>query len=216
MNSTPEMMEYNTQRTHMIIPEYGRNVQKMIDYVITIESKEERTILARSIVEVMAQLNPQMKELTDFKHTLWDHLYIISNFRLDVDAPYPPPTPETLDVKPERISYPSNRIEFRHYGKNLERIIEEVKKMEEGPRKDTMIITIANFMKMSYLNHNRDTVSDELIMQHLESLSNGELKPGESFRLDATSDLLQKSKVPERRISRPQAGNKKNTRRKPM
>jgi hypothetical protein len=193
-------MEYNTDRSQLIIPEYGRNIQKMIDYAISIPDREERSNVAKVIVDVMGQLNPQLRDITDFKHKLWDHLFIISRFQLDVDSPYPIPSAETLDIKPERIKYPNSHVQFKHYGKNIERMINEIKKMEEGPEKDEQIALVANFMKLAYLNHNRDTVSDELIVDHLDVLSGGELKLKENFRLNNTSDLLLKpKKLPEKK-----------------
>jgi len=197
-------MEYNTSRNHLIIPEYGRNIQKMIDYAMTIEDRETRNEVARSIVDVMGQLNPHLRDITDFKHKLWDHLFIISDFKLDVDSPYPIPSAQTLDIKPQRIKYPSNHIHFKHYGKNIERMIDDIKQKEDGPEKDLMVATIANFMKMAYLNHNRDTVSDELIMEHLDVLSKGELKLKDDFRLNHTNELLAKpKKLVEKKPSRP-------------
>jgi hypothetical protein len=186
-------MEYNTSRNHLTIPEYGRNVQKMIEFTEGIEDREERNKAAKAIIEIMGALNPQLRDMTDFKHKLWDHLFVISNFRLDVDSPYPKPAPDQLDRKPQKVNYPSNHIKFKHYGKTVEQIIDEIKKMPEGEEKDSMIGTIANFMKMSYLNHNRDTVSDELIAEHLDNLSKGELKLPDNMKLSHTSDILLKS-----------------------
>lgn len=197
-------MEYNTSRNHLIIPEYGRNIQKMIDHAMTIEDREMRNEVARSIVDVMGQLNPHLRDITDFKHKLWDHLFIISDFKLDVDSPYPIPSALTLDIKPQKVQYPSNHIRFKHYGKNIERMIDDIKEKEDGSEKDEMVAIIANFMKMSYLNHNRDTVSDELIVEHLDILSKGELKLKDNFQLNHTNELLAKPKKPvERKLSRP-------------
>ena len=196
-------MEYNTGRNHLIIPEYGRNIQKMIEYAITVENREERTKIAQTIVTVMGQLNPQLRDLTDFKHKLGDHLFIISDFKLDVDSPYPVPSQQTLKLKPERVPYPSQEFKFKHYGRNLELIIQEIIKLEDGPEKDFMIEKIANFMKMSYLNWNRDTVNDELIIEHLKVLSKGKLALHASARLSNTNDILAKNgKKPEERKSK--------------
>jgi hypothetical protein len=196
-------MEYNTQRSHLIIPEYGRNIQKMIEYAMSVEDREERNNVARAIVDVMGQLNPHLRDITDFKHKLWDHLFIISDFKLDVDSPYPKPSAQTLDIKPERVKYPNTRITFRHYGKNIENMIKDIRKMGDGPEREALVASVANFMKMSYLNHNRDTVSDELIIDHLNELSDGELKLKEDFRLNHTNEILSKSKKPvEKKTSR--------------
>lgn len=186
-------MEYNSQRGHLIIPEYGRNIQKMIEYAMSVEDREQRNKVAKSIVDVMGQLNPHLRDITDFKHKLWDHLFVISDFKLDVDSPYPIPTAHTLDIKPQRIPYPSKKIKYKHYGKIIELIIDELAKLENNPRREAMIEKMANFMKMVYLNWNRDTVNDELIAEHLKILSNGKLELSENARLSNTNDILAKS-----------------------
>jgi hypothetical protein len=169
-------MEYNTSLPRMIIPEYGRNIQKMIDFAKTVKDREERNKVARAIIDVMGQLNPHLRDVTDFKHKLWDHLFIISEFKLDVDSPYPMPTPETFMTKPERVMYPSNDIRYKHYGKTVERIINKAKDYPEGEERNALIEQIANLMKRSYLNWNRDSVNDEVIINQLEELSKGKLK----------------------------------------
>jgi hypothetical protein len=186
-------MEYNTERNKLIIPEYGRNIQKMIEYAIATEDRNERNKIAKTIVNVMGQLNPQYRDVADFKHKLWDHLFIISDFKLEVDSPYPIPSALSFQTKPQKVAYPSNQIQFKHYGKNVELMIDEIKKLEEGPRKEAMVSIIANFMKMAYLNWNRDTVNDELILDHLKLLSKGGLSLGENARLSHTNDILAKT-----------------------
>ncbi len=177
-------MEYNSSRPHLIIPEYGRNIQKMIDYAVSIEDREERNRISKAIVTVMGQLNPHLRDVTDFKHKLWDHLFFISDFKLDVDSPYPIPSAETMARKPNKIPYPSNQIKFKHYGKTVEVMIDKAKQMEEGDLKDAFVATLANFMKMAYINWNRDSVSDELILEQLKILSGGTLTLKENFRLN--------------------------------
>jgi len=183
-------MEYNTTREMMLIPEYGRNIQRMIQYICTIEEREKRTLAAKFIVNIMAQMHPVVKESGDFKHKLWDHLFIISDFKLDVDAPYPPPPPLSLSTKPEHLSYHDKEIEFKHYGKNIALMIEKVAQFEDGPRKEALITAIANHMKKSYLNWNRESVNDELIEQHLKVLSKDEVKLHQDFRFAHTNDIL--------------------------
>lgn len=184
MKHNKETMEYNSSRPHLIIPEYGRNIQKMIDYAVSVEDREERNHVARSIVTVMGQLNPHLRDVTDFKHKLWDHLFFISDFKLDVDSPYPIPSAETMARKPNKVAYPSNQIKFKHYGKMVEVMIDKAKQMEEGDLKDAFVATLANFMKMAYINWNRDSVSDELILEQLRMLSGGQLTLKENFRLN--------------------------------
>ncbi len=187
-------MEYNTKRGPMVIAEYGRNIQKMIEYITTIEDREKRTKAAHFIVNVMAQMHPQVKESGDFKHKLWDHLYIISNFKLDVDSPYPPPPLQTLSTKPDLISYHNTNIKFRHYGKNITLMIEKAAEYEEGPEKDALAKAIANHMKKSYLAWNRESVTDDLIEEQLRVLSKDKLKLHKDAKLTATNDILARNK----------------------
>jgi len=174
-------MEYNTSLPRMIIPEYGRNIQKMIDFAITVADREERNKVARAIIDVMGQLNPHLRDVTDFKHKLWDHLFIISDFKLDVDSPYPKPTPETFQTKPELLNYPSNDIRYKHYGKIVENLIVKAKEYPEGDERNELVSQIANLMKRSYLNWNRDSVNDEVIINQLTELSKGALKADASI-----------------------------------
>jgi hypothetical protein len=187
-------MEYNSTRNKLVIPEYGRNIQKMIEYVMTVEDRSKRTKLAEAVVNIMAQINPQQKDVSDLKHKLWDHLYIISDFKLDVDSPYPAPSPENLNKKPEKINYKKNNIRFRHYGKNMEFIIQKAIEYEEGPERDAFVKTIANHLKKSYLTWNRESVNDELIEDHLEILSSGKLKLAEDTRLNNTNEILARNR----------------------
>ena len=205
-------MEYNTQREKMKISEYGRNIQKMIDYTVSIEDKEKRTRAAYVIVSIMSQLNPGVKDSADYQRTLWDHMHIISGFRLDVDGPFPAPTKEELFKKPDQIAYSDHTIRYRHYGKNIEGIINKAIEYEEGPEKEALILTIANHLKKSYLNWNRDSVNDETIAKHLYELSRGKLSLGENARLTATGDILARNKIRKKKF--PQKGKDSNGRRK--
>ncbi len=183
-------MEYNTSLPKMIIPEYGRNIQKMIDFAITVKDKEERNKVARAIIDVMGQLNPHLRDVTDFKHKLWDHIFIISEFKLDVDSPYPKPTAETFQTKPERVMYPSNDIRYKHYGKTVERIIEKAKEYPDGDEKNALVEQIANLMKRSYLSWNRDSVNDEVILKQLNELSKGQLHLADPSALRSTQTFV--------------------------
>lgn len=183
-------MDYNSTREKLIIPEYGRNVQQMAAYVVSIDDREKRTNMAKVLIGVMAQLHPENRDTTDYKQKLWDHLHIISGFKLDVDGPYPPPSPDIIDKKPLQIAYPQTNIRFRPYGKNIENIIRKACEFEDGPEKDALVKNIANHLKKSYLNWNRDSVNDELITGHLAELSHGKLKLSDDTRLAHTNDLL--------------------------
>jgi hypothetical protein len=188
-------MEYNSSRPRLIIPEYGRSIQKMIDYAVSLADREERNKIAKAIISVMGQLNPHLRDVNDFKHKLWDHLFIISDFKLDVDSPYPIPSREILTSKPERINYPSNDIRFKHYGKTIEMLIDKAQTLEDEEMKKALTETIANLMKKSYLSWNRDSVTDEVIFDHLKTLSKGKLKLDESVRLSNTLDILARNKT---------------------
>ncbi len=189
-------MEYNTQRTKLMFSEYGRNVKKLIDYAITIEDREKRTAFAKIIVGVMGQVNPQAKEIGDYKHKLWDHLFILSGFQLDVDCPYPIVRRDQIELKPESLHYKNNHIKYRHYGKNMERIIEKVIEYPKGDEQDRLIELIANHLKKSYLNWNRDSVNDELIYEQFTEMTHGKLKLSKDFQLRNTRDILKSRKKP--------------------
>jgi hypothetical protein len=178
----------------MIIPEYGRNIQKMINQCIQIDDRPKRTRTAEFIVNVMANMNPKVKESADFKQKLWDHLYIISDFRLDVDSPYPPPARDVLKTKPQRLSYPNLDIRFAHYGKNIEKIIEKAADYPEGPEKEALVKAIANHLKKAYLNWNRNSVDDDVILKHLAILSHNRLKLDDDFKFHQTSEILARNK----------------------
>jgi hypothetical protein len=168
-------LEYNSQREHLIIPEYGRYVQKLINQITAIEDREKRNKGARYVISVLGNLNPHLRDVPDFQHKLWDQLFIMSDFKLDIDSPYPIPTREVVQLKPERLTYPQNFPKYRFYGNNIKYMIDVARKWEEGELKNALIIVIANHMKKCFLSWNKDTVTDEVIFNHLLELSNGEL-----------------------------------------
>ena len=182
-------MEYNTQLDHLIIPEYGRNIQGMIQYCCTIADRDERNLCARAIIQVMGQLNPPLRDVTDFNHKLWDHLFIISQFKLDVDSPYPKPNPESFNEKPKRLEYPKGRIKFKHYGKTIEDIIKKARELPEGPERKELTRQIANHLKKSYFNWNKDTITDDIIIKNLSDLSQGELQLDVNTTLSSHQEL---------------------------
>ncbi len=188
-------MDYNSGLAHLVLPEYGRNIQRMVEFAVTVKDRAERNKVAQAIIAVMGQLNPHLRDVTDFKHKLWDHIFIISDFKLDVDSPYPLPTRETFITKPDRISYPSGKIKYKPYGKVLENIIAKAKEYPEGEEKTYLIEVIANLLKRSYLIWNRDSVNDEVILKHLEELSNGELKLPDASKLSHTNDILARNRT---------------------
>lgn len=190
-----DQLEYNTERPKLIIPEYGRHIQKMVDHAITIENREERNKVAKSIIAVMGNLNPHLRDVPDFQPMLWDQLFIISDFKLDVDSPYPIPTQEELMERPDPLGYPQNHPKYRFYGNNIKRMIDVANEWEEGEKKEALILTIANHMKKSYLNWNKDTVEDDVIFDHLFELSGGKINLKESDEdLSNASDLMKSKK----------------------
>ena len=170
-----EDIEYNTERPHLIIPEYGRHIQKMVDHAISLEDKEARNKCAKSIIAVMGNLNPHLRDVPDFQHKLWDQLFIISDFKLDVESPFPKPSKEELTEPPEPLEYPQNYPKYRFYGNNIKRMIDVANKWEDGDMKEGLVMTIANHMKKCFLNWNKDTVEDQVIFKHLFELSDGKI-----------------------------------------
>ncbi|PQB05977.1 DUF4290 domain-containing protein [Aureitalea marina] len=188
-------LEYNTERPHLIIPEYGRHMQKMVDQCVAMEDREARNKCAKSIISVMGNLNPHLRDVPDFQHKLWDQLFIISDFKLDVDSPYPKPSREELAERPEPLDYPQNHPKYRFYGNNIKRMIDVANSWEDGDKKDGLVLTIANHMKKSFLNWNKDTVEDSVIFEHLFELSEGKIDMRESKEdLTTSKDLLQHKK----------------------
>jgi hypothetical protein len=183
-------MNYNTQRKKLAIPEYGRNIQGLVDYAMTIKDREKRNSFVNIIINAMAQVNPSVKETSNYKHKLWDHLFIMSDYKLDVDSPFPKPIPEEVESKPERLSYKSSFIRFRPYGKIIENMIDKIIDMPEGEEKNTLIEMIAQHLKKSYLQWNVSSCDDEMILSHFEQLSHGKLKLHEDFKLHSTKKLL--------------------------
>ena len=190
--------DYNTQRKRMALPEYGRNVQKMVDHVKTIEDREERNRAAMTIIQIMGNLNPHLRDIGDFKHKLWDHLALIAEFNLDIDSPYAPPEQSKFKEKPNGIPYSQGNIRFLHYGKIIELLIDAAIEKEEGEEKEYLTSLIVNQMKKAYITWNRGQVADELIFSDLKLLSGDRLKITEGVKLLETKDLLPPSKKKEK------------------
>ena len=193
---TIDDLEYNTEREHLIIPEYGRHMQKMINYAKTRDTKEERNRVAKAIISVMGNMQPHLRDVPDFQHKLWDQLFIMANFELDVDSPYEKPTKELLESHPDPLQYPQNFPKYRFYGNNIKTMIDVANTWEDGELKEALTYTIANHMKKCFLNWNKDTVEDDVIYGHLFELSGGKinLKNSEEDLSDANSLLRAKTK----------------------
>ena len=185
---------YNTERVKLWMPEYGRNVQKMVDYLKTIEDRDKRNEQARAIVRVMEILNPQVHVQENWEQKLWDHLHIISGFDLDVDSPYPAPTQEHFYERPEVVPIKKKPIKANHYGRNIESIIDLIAEQEDGEGKTAMIRSLAIYMRQQYLIWNKDTVADETIFQDIEKLSDYRIKVPEGLQLSRISQDMNYSR----------------------
>ncbi len=168
-------LTYNSSRPDLALPEYGRGIQNMVDHAMTIEDREERNRCVRAIITTMGNLFPMLRDTDDFKHKLWDHIHIMSGFQLDVDSPYPKPEPETFQTKPKRLEYPQSDIRFGHYGKTIERIIEDACMEEDEEKRKQMTVGIANLMKRTYMVWAQNSVKDDVIAKDLKLLSKGKL-----------------------------------------
>lgn len=168
-------LEYNSERTKLIIPEYGRHIQKLVDHCMSLPTKEERNTMAKAIIDVMGNLQPHLRDVPDFKHKLWDQLHIMSDFKLDVDSPFEQPSKEELKEKPQSMPYPKSASKYRFYGNNIQTMIDVVLTWDEGEMKEALVYTIANHMKKCYLNWNKDSVEDQVIFDHLYDLTDGKI-----------------------------------------
>jgi len=203
-------LDYNTQLQRLELPEYGRNIQRMVDHALTIEDREERKRCVQTIISIMGNLFPHLRDVPDFKHKLWDHLAIMSDFKLDIEYPYEIVRKENLYSKPERVPYGSQRIKVKHYGHILEDLIDKANAMEEGPERTRLIQLMANHMKKSILAWNREAVDDQKIFDDLRTLSNGKIDVNEdSVRLVESRDILINRKPLPRQNTN---NNRKNTR----
>ncbi|WP_081195799.1 DUF4290 domain-containing protein [Niastella koreensis] len=173
--SAIEKMEYNTTRNHLAMREYGRHIQKMIEYLLTIEDQETRQRNAYAVIELMGFLNPHLKNVEDFRHKLWDHLFLISNFKLAVESPYPIPTRETLKSRPGPLPYPKRYPKFSHLGKNLELVINKALKEDQPDKRQGFANAIAYYMKLAYNNWHKETVHDDAIQGELTNITEGQL-----------------------------------------
>lgn len=188
-------LEYNGERPHLIIPEYGRHIQKLVDNCVALEDVDERNKMAKAIVDVMGNLQPHLRDVPDFKHKLWDQLFIMSDFKLEVDSPYEKPLKEELQAKPEPLAYPKSASKYRFYGNNIQIMIDVALTWEEGEVREALYYAIANHMKKCYLNWNKDTVEDKVIFKHLKELSHNKIDLTETGEtLSEVKELMRKRK----------------------
>ncbi len=169
-------MEYNTARNHLIMREYGRNIQRMVEYILTLKDREHRQQQVMAVIELMGTLQPHLRNVEDFRHKLWDHLFLVSDFKLDIDSPYPIPTRETLRTKPDRLPYPKKYPRSRHFGKNLEMVMDKAIREENPEKKEGFTQVIGNYMKLAYSNWHKESVHDDAIKSELNTISHGQLQ----------------------------------------
>jgi hypothetical protein len=204
-------LEYNTERAQLIIPEYGRHFQKMVDYAMSIEDDVERNKVAKSIISVMGNLQPHLRDVPDFQHKLWDQLFIMSDFKLKVDSPFPITTREMLKERPDKLDYPQNYPKYRFYGNNIKLMIDVAISWDKGDKRDGLEYAIANHMKKCYLNWNKDTVDDTAIFKHLYELSDGQIDLAEREESLTDSGQFLKNRPAKQNSNR--SNNKNNTNR---
>ncbi len=178
-------MNYNTDRNDIEMREYGRHLQKMVDYAVSLKDKKERQKVAINIIHLMGILNPQLRNAADYKQKLWDHIFIISDFKLDVDSPYPKPTEDTARIKPAYLPYPQKRIKLKHYGRNVESLVKKAIDMEDVDKKAIFTEIIGNFMKMAYKNWSNEEVSNDLVKEDMKSISGGELEISPDMNIES-------------------------------
>jgi hypothetical protein len=205
-------LEYNSERSLLIIPEYGRHLQKLVDHCVSLETKEERTKMAKAIIDVMGNLQPHLRDVPDFKHKLWDQIFIMSDYKLDVDSNYEKPEREVLEAKPTPLNYPKSASKYRFYGNNIQTMIDVALSWEEGEKREALVYTIANHMKKCYLNWNKDTVEDAIIFKHLKDLSQGSIDLTDSEEILSDSAALLKSKGNKRHNNHSNHSNHSNNR----
>ena len=177
-------MDYNTQREKLIMPEYGRYVQKMLQQAKWIPDKEKRSEQVRAVVNAMGILNPHLRDMNDFKHKLWDHVFVISGFNLDIDAPYPMPTSESFISSPDRINLENKPLKINYYGRNIQNIAEALMQWPEGSERDDMVVALAYYMRKQYLIWNKDSVADHIIFEDMAALTQGRLRVPKGFKMD--------------------------------
>ncbi|MDP4827495.1 MAG: DUF4290 domain-containing protein [Flavobacteriales bacterium] len=189
MINDQSFLPYNSERSDLVIPEYGRNIHQMVSFALSIADREERNKVVRAIISVMGQLFPHLRDIEDYNHKLWDHLHIMSDFKLDVDSPYPIPERETLQAKPDRVSYPGGNIRYGHYGKIVQEMINKCSAMEDGEEKVAFTMAIGNLMKRHYITYNRSSVEDALIANQLKELSANKLSLPEGAELVSVNEI---------------------------
>lgn len=213
--------DYNTQRSQLFLPEYGRIVQRMVDHCCEIADREERTKAAYTLINIIEGINPSVKEEEDYKRKLWDLLYMMSEFKLDVDGPYPKPTKEVINKTPDIIPYSSGSIKYRHYGKITEKLFDAIEKEEDPQKKIACVVDMANYMKRSYIQWKKELIPDEIIGKEIQNITDGEIELPDGLKLGDYRSILsdgrpkqqqgnKKKKAPAQQQNNPQKKKKKH------
>lgn len=187
---------YNYERQKLMLPEYGRHIHQMVDYLLGIEDRELRNRQARAVIDVMGNLNPTLRDTADFAHKLWDHLFIMSGFRLDVDSPYPMPDPETLFCKPARLPYPVHNVARKHYGKHIENMIRSLRESDDQQSRDAVVSNIAKFMRAKSYEYNQEHPMNEIIINDIKRMSDNAITVDETALTALKSDYKQGAMLP--------------------
>lgn len=180
---------YNTQQPDLILKEYGRNIHKLVDQIVIIEDREERTRMAYSLIELMRQINPNTRDSQDYQNKLWDDLFIMSHFKLDVDSPYPMPEVSSLGKKPQKVNYNNNRLKYKHYGRNVELLLEKADKLQDSEDRYYAFVQIGRLMKIFYITWNKDNIPDGLIYAHINEILGKKLDEEIVNRMKAENSL---------------------------
>ncbi|RLD84637.1 MAG: DUF4290 domain-containing protein [Bacteroidetes bacterium] len=183
-------MEYSTNRNKLILPEYGRNIQKMVEYTSGIEDKEKRNLAAQEIINIMGNMNPHLRDINDFKHKLWDQLMLMSDFKIDIESPFPIPEKEFFEEKPKKVEYTGGNLRYKYLGRIMQKLIVAATEIEDKEKKAELVKIITNHMKKSYLLWNKDIVEDKLIFDKLKELSDGKLEVEKDAKLSEARDLI--------------------------
>jgi len=177
-------MDYNTQREKLIMPEYGRYVQTMLQQIKSIPDREKRNEQARAVVNAMGILNPQLRDMNDFKHKLWDHLFVISDFDLDIDSPYPVPSSASFQSDPDKIVLEDKPLKVNYYGRHIQNMAEALAQWPQGAERDEMVMALAYYMRKQYIIWNKDSVTDQTIFSDIEAFTIGRLRVPEGFKME--------------------------------
>ena len=203
-------MEYSTNRNKLILPEYGRHIQKMVEWTSKIEDKKERNLAAQEIINIMGTMNPHLRDINDFKHKLWDQLMLMSDFKIDIDSPFPIPAKEFFEEKPKKVEYTGGRMKYRYLGRIMQKLVLAATEIEDEEKKAELVKIITNHMKKSYLLWNKDVVEDQVIFDKLKELSGGKLEVEKDAKLSDSRDLIgirrKKKKKDDKRKPRKQSG----------